>query len=64
MCLGASKDFASLAATRFLLGFTEGAVSPSFMIITSNWYKRSEHPVRISYVSYSLSSSWLQVNNP
>ncbi|KAH7361596.1 major facilitator superfamily domain-containing protein [Plectosphaerella cucumerina] len=48
MCLGASKDFASLAATRFLLGFTEGAVSPSFMIITSNWYKRSEHPVRIS----------------
>lgn len=48
MCLGASRDFASLGAIRFLLGFTEGAVSPSFMIITSNWYKRSEHPIRIS----------------
>lgn len=50
MCLGASNSFASLGATRFLLGFTEGAVSPSFMIITSNWYKKSEHTVRIAYV--------------
>ncbi|KAH6989081.1 major facilitator superfamily domain-containing protein [Ilyonectria sp. MPI-CAGE-AT-0026] len=48
MCLGASQGFASLGATRFLLGFTEGAVAPSFMIITSNWYKRSEHTIRIS----------------
>ncbi|OHX01136.1 pantothenate transporter [Colletotrichum incanum] len=37
-----------LGAMRFLLGFTEGAVSPSFMIITSNWYKRTEHPVRVA----------------
>lgn len=51
MCLGATADFPSLGAVRFLLGFTEGAVSPSFMIITSNWYKRSENPVRIAYVS-------------
>ncbi|KAM0526576.1 hypothetical protein ACHAPS_003746 [Verticillium nonalfalfae] len=48
MCLGASQGFSSLGATRFLLGFTEGAVSPSFMIITSSWYKRSEHPIRIA----------------
>ncbi|KAK0640053.1 putative transporter [Lasiodiplodia hormozganensis] len=48
MCLGATADFPSLGAVRFLLGFTEGAVSPSFMIITSNWYKRSENPVRIA----------------
>ncbi|KAL0934893.1 pantothenate transporter [Colletotrichum truncatum] len=48
MCLGVSQNFASLGAIRFLLGFTEGAVSPSFMIITSNWYKRNEHPVRIA----------------
>ncbi|KAK6226072.1 pantothenate transporter [Colletotrichum tabaci] len=48
MCLGASQNFASLGAIRFLLGFTEGAVSPSFMIITSNWYKRTEHPVRVA----------------
>lgn len=50
MCLAASKDFASLGAVRFLVGFTEGAVAPSFMIITSNWYKKSEHQMRIAYV--------------
>jgi ACS family allantoate permease-like MFS transporter len=48
MCLGATNNFPSIGAVRFLLGFTEGAVSPSFMIITSNWYKREENPVRIA----------------
>ncbi|KAF2165736.1 hypothetical protein M409DRAFT_67092 [Zasmidium cellare ATCC 36951] len=48
MCLAAAKDFNSLAAARFFLGFAEGAVAPSFMIITSNWYKRSEHPLRVA----------------
>ncbi|KAH7138450.1 major facilitator superfamily domain-containing protein [Dendryphion nanum] len=48
MCLGATQNFATMAVARFFLGFTEGAVSPSFMIITSGWYKRSEHPVRIA----------------
>lgn len=47
-CMGASQDFASLGATRFLLGFTEGAVPPCFMIITSTWYKREENPVRVA----------------
>ncbi|KAK5688053.1 hypothetical protein LTS10_000031 [Elasticomyces elasticus] len=48
MCLGATNNFSSIGAIRFLLGFTEGAVSPSFMIITSNWYKREENPIRIA----------------
>ncbi|KAL4874441.1 major facilitator superfamily domain-containing protein [Aspergillus karnatakaensis] len=48
MCLAASQDFNSLGAIRFLLGFFEGAVSPSFVIITSNWYCRREHPVRVA----------------
>jgi MFS family permease len=48
MCLGATNNFPSIGAVRFLLGFTEGAVSPSFMIITSNWYKREENPIRIA----------------
>ncbi|KAF9891060.1 hypothetical protein FE257_004995 [Aspergillus nanangensis] len=48
MCLAAAHDFPSLAAIRFLLGFFEGAVSPSFIIITSNWYRRREHPVRVA----------------
>jgi MFS transporter, ACS family, allantoate permease len=48
MALGASHAFSSIGAVRFLLGFFEGAVTPSFAIITSNWYKRSEHPIRIA----------------
>ena len=56
MCLAATQDFKSIAAVRFLLGFFEGAVSPSFMIITSNWYCRKEHPVRVAYVVYLLAS--------
>ncbi|PLB46649.1 MFS general substrate transporter [Aspergillus steynii IBT 23096] len=48
MCLAATQDFKSLAAVRFLLGFFEGAVSPSFVIITSNWYCQREHPVRVA----------------
>jgi MFS family permease len=56
MGLGATTGWSSMAAVRFLLGFTEGAVGPSFMIITSGWYKRSEHPIRIAYVSDSIFS--------
>lgn len=47
-CLAASQDFASIGAIRFLLGFTEGAVAPSFMIITSTWYKKKENPIRVA----------------
>lgn len=54
MCLAAPQGFSSIGAIRFLLGFFEGAVSPSFVIITSNWYCRREHPVRVAYVSRSL----------
>lgn len=55
MCLAATQSFKSLAAVRFLLGFFEGAVSPAFVIITSNWYCRREHPVRVAYVKFLLS---------
>ncbi|KAK1625536.1 major facilitator superfamily domain-containing protein [Colletotrichum phormii] len=54
MTLGATHDFAGLAAARFFLGFAEGAVSPAFIIITSNWYRRREHPIRVAtWVSMS-----------
>ncbi|TIA73177.1 putative MFS allantoate transporter [Aureobasidium pullulans] len=46
MCLAAPKDFAGFAAVRFLLGFSEGAVSPAFVSITSYWYKKEEHAMR------------------
>lgn len=46
MCLAAPKDFAGFATVRFLLGFSEGAVSPAFVTITSIWYRKEEHNVR------------------
>ena len=53
MCFAASQDFAGIGTSRFFLGFCEGAVSPGFVVITSNWYKRKEHPIRIAWVKYS-----------
>ncbi|KAF2013939.1 major facilitator superfamily transporter [Aaosphaeria arxii CBS 175.79] len=46
MCLAAPQNFAGFAAVRFLLGFTEGAVSPAFVTITSIWYQKNEHATR------------------
>ncbi|EEA28864.1 hypothetical protein TMatcc_002783 [Talaromyces marneffei ATCC 18224] len=46
MCLAAPQNFAGFAAVRFLLGFAEGAVSPSFITMTAIWYRKSEHSSR------------------
>lgn len=46
MCLAGPKSFAGFAAVRFLLGFSEGAVSPAFISLTSIWYKKDEHARR------------------
>lgn len=48
MCFAASTNFGGIATARFFLGFCEGAVSPGFVVITSNWYKRQEHAIRIA----------------
>lgn len=45
-CLAAPNDFAGFTAVRTMLGFAEGAVTPAFVIITSTWYKKSEHAIR------------------
>lgn len=37
----ASHNFASLMVVRFLLGWFEAAVQPSFLILTSMWYRVS-----------------------
>ncbi|GAB1192462.1 hypothetical protein APSETT444_001654 [Aspergillus pseudonomiae] len=42
-----SPNFATLAVLRGLSGAAEACADPSFMIITSMWYKRSEQPIRI-----------------
>lgn len=46
MCLAAPNNFAGFMAVRALLGFAEGAVQPSFVIITSLYYRKKEHPLR------------------
>lgn len=46
MCLAAPTNFSGFFAVRFLLGFSEGAVSPAFVTITSIWYRKKEHTVR------------------
>ncbi|KAH8800437.1 major facilitator superfamily domain-containing protein [Xylogone sp. PMI_703] len=48
MCMAAVQNFAGFGAARFILGIAEGAVSPAFVLITSYWYKRSEHPMRVA----------------
>lgn len=52
MCLAAPFNFAGFAAVRFLLGFSEGAVSPAFVTITSYWYKKEEHALRTASVRF------------
>lgn len=51
MCLAAPKTYGGFLVARFFLGVTEGAVSPAFITITSIWYKKSEHPLRIGYLA-------------
>ncbi|KAF4122828.1 Major Facilitator Superfamily [Geosmithia morbida] len=46
MCLAAPNNYAGFAAVRFLLGFSEGAVSPAFVTITSIWWRKDEHTLR------------------
>ncbi|KAJ5807978.1 major facilitator superfamily domain-containing protein [Penicillium riverlandense] len=47
MCLAAATTFPSFMGARFALGLAEGAVSPAFVTLTSIWYKKKEHPLRI-----------------
>lgn len=54
MCLAAPTNYAGFAATRFLLGFLEGAVSPAFVTMTSIWYRKDEHALRIG--------TWISMN--
>ncbi|CAG9937484.1 unnamed protein product [Clonostachys rosea f. rosea IK726] len=54
MAMAACHNFQGLAAARFFLGFAEGTVSPAFIIITSNWYIKREHPIRVA--------TWVSMN--
>ncbi|TQS33971.1 hypothetical protein Golomagni_05667 [Golovinomyces magnicellulatus] len=47
-CMAASHTFGHLLATRFFLGLFEAGCLPLFSIITSQWYRRAEQPIRIA----------------
>ncbi|GME93701.1 unnamed protein product [Ambrosiozyma monospora] len=40
------QNYSGLIAGRFFLGLLESVVSPTFVLMTSMWYKRSQQPVR------------------
>lgn len=44
----ACKNFAGLVAARFFLGLFEGSCMPLFGVITSQWYRRAEQPLRVA----------------
>ncbi|OMP86159.1 putative transporter [Diplodia seriata] len=48
MCQGFTKDFASLAVTRTILGLVEAPFLPAVFVLMSCWYKRTELPVRVA----------------
>ncbi|CEI67247.1 hypothetical protein FVEN_g5844 [Fusarium venenatum] len=54
MCIGASYNFEGLVTCRFLLGLAQAAVSPAFVMLTSNWYRQHEHPMRVA--------TWISMN--
>ncbi|ROT36530.1 MFS general substrate transporter [Sodiomyces alkalinus F11] len=47
-CMAACNNYAGLLATRFLLGLFETACLPLFSVITSQWYRRAEQPMRVN----------------
>lgn len=47
-CHAATRNFIGLCTVRVLLGIFESAISPGFSLITSIWYKPSEHASRHS----------------
>lgn len=47
-CMAGAHNFGGLMATRFFLGLFEAGCLPLFSIITSQWYRRAEQPVRIA----------------
>lgn len=47
-CMAACTNFSGLMACRFFLGLFEAGCLPLFSILTAQWYRRSEQPVRVA----------------
>ncbi|KAA8910718.1 hypothetical protein TRICI_004065 [Trichomonascus ciferrii] len=73
-CMAASHNFGSLLAARFFLGLFEAGCLPLFSIITAQWYRRAEQPIRIAawystnglatIVAAALSYGLAHINSP
>jgi MFS family permease len=46
--MAAANNYSSLLAARFFLGLFEAGCLPLFSIITAQWYRRSEQPIRVA----------------
>lgn len=47
-CMVACHNFNELMAARFFLGLFEAGCLPLFGVITSQWYRRAEQPIRVA----------------
>lgn len=47
-CMAAATNYQGIYVTRFLLGLFEAGCLPLFSIITAQWYRRSEQPLRVA----------------
>ena len=45
-CTAATSNFAGIAAVRLILGMFEAAVTPGFVLFTSQWYTKKEQGLR------------------
>jgi MFS family permease len=46
--MAACRNYHGLLAARFFLGLFEGGCLPLFSVITNQWYRRSEQPIRVA----------------
>lgn len=73
-CTAAAHDYGSLLAARIFLGIFEAAIAPSLMLISSQWYTKSEQAPRFSFwycglgfgqiIGGAVSYGFQQVKNP
>lgn len=46
--MAGAHNYSGLLAARFFLGLFEGSCLPLFSVITNQWYRRSEQPLRVA----------------
>lgn len=51
-----STNYGSLIATRFLLGLFEAACLPLFAVITAQWFRRADQPLKVA-IWYSMNGT-------